>query len=386
MGATILKSLHSKAEGSFGVFPTDQSTYAALPAEQIEWTPEAEHLAREVQSRTLGAKQTGITGRKGGTLTFRVGLHGLTAAATGAPSEYGWMADLMAACGMTRSTGAGTTVSGTGSTTTAVDVADAAGFAVGRFAVIGGEARLVTAVDTSGSPHVLTVTPALSSAPGTNGAPVHGSVNYRLTGTTPAGTVSLIAGGDGYTYIFSGCAGTVTLETVAAGERPMLAFTLQVDRWTRDPSTLTGTLPALTMPSAIVAKASPFYWGASLRAVRDVAFDPALNIVALETTAGAEGRSGWRYTDAVPVLNATAYRSTDTSDTLQADFEAHTTRTALLQLGAAAGGIFAVAAEVAQLTSYPAEGDADGLVTLPMTAEVKASSTATMPLFAMGFC
>lgn len=60
---------------------------------------------------------------------------------------------------------AGTTVSGSGSTTTVVDVTSAASLQEGDYVMINGEVRRVTAVDTASTPDNITVSPALSSAP-----------------------------------------------------------------------------------------------------------------------------------------------------------------------------------------------------------------------------
>lgn len=384
MPATVLKSLAVDAESTFGVFPTDRSGYAVIPAEEIAFAPTQEHLARPVQSASFGHKQTGITGPKGGTLTFKVGLHGLSTAADSgaAATEHAWVRDLLEACGLTRSAGTGDEISGTASTTTTVNVTNGANFAVGQFVVVAGEVRLVTAINAN----ALTVTPALSAAPTTAGVDVHASAAYWLTGSDPSKSVSFIVAGDDHDYIASGCNGVVSLDTVAAGARPMLTLTFNVDTWSRDTSSLTGTLPALAMPNGIVAKASPFWWGSAKRAVREVGFATGQAIVAKASTAGNDGRSGWAYSDAEPVLTASAYRSGDTSDALQTDFETPTTRGFVLQLGSSPGRLFAVAAEVAQITSYPAEADAEGLVSLPLTASVKSPSTSGLPVFSLGFC
>lgn len=380
MPATILKALAVATESTFGAHDTDQSNYARIPAEEIAFTPEQEHLARPVQSQTLGHHQTGIVGRKGGTLTFRIGLHGLQSAATGAASEYAWMKPLLEACGYTRSAGTGTTVDGSSATTTSVPVVSAAGLAVGQLVVIGGEARLVTDIIAN----TLTVAPALSSAPG-DSDPVHAAASYWLTGSEPSESVSFIAKMDGHSYIAAGCNGVVAIDSVSAGQRPMLTFTFNVDRWTRSVSGLTSTYPALSMPNGIVARASPFWWGATRRAVREVGFNPGQTIVEKASTEGDQGRAGWAYSNAEPALSAVAHRSTDANDALQTDYETPTTRTLLMQLGSAPGRMAAIAAEVAQLTSYPAEGDAEGLVTLPVEAAVKSPSTSGLPPFALGF-
>lgn len=74
------------------------------------------------------------------------------------------LGQLLTAMG-TRASYAGTTVSGSGSTTTVVDVTSAASMSIGDWVMIGGEAARITAVDTVSTPDNITVSPALSAAP-----------------------------------------------------------------------------------------------------------------------------------------------------------------------------------------------------------------------------
>lgn len=380
MGISILKSLAVADEVAWSTAPTNQASYARIPAEDITWTPEEEFIPRAVQVATLGEAVSGVVGGKGGTVAFKVGLHGLATAGSGLAVEHAWIAGLMAACGFTGAVGTGTTITGAGSTTTVLDVTSEAGIAAGSIVVVNGEARLVTAVATG----QITVAPALSAIPAATDV-VHATASYTLTGPTPSKSVSFIAKGDGYTYTFSGSNGTVQLETVSARGRPMLAFTFSVDSWSRT-TALTGTFPAMgALPTAIVARSSPVWWGATKTPVRELSFDPGLTLTAQATTEGAHGRSAWVLTASAAVATCVAYRSTDASDALQADFEGATLRSLVAQIGSTPGAMFVVAAEQAQIEAYPAEGDADGLVTLPLTLGVKSASTAGLKPYTLAF-
>lgn len=388
MGATVLKAISVIEEVTWSTAPA--SGYTRIPAEEITCTPDTEYLDRAIQTTTLATRQTGIKGAQGATLTFSVGLHGLAAAATGAASEHAWIGPIMKACGFAlvgAAVGTGTTISGTASTTTSVNVVSAAGFDVGSIVVIAGEARLVTAVDTASTPDAITVTPALSAAPTTEGVVVYASATYQpITDSTPDSTLSFVYKGDGYDYVLSGCNGTFELPSVSANGRPMLNFSFSANKLDRDASG-TGTFPSLgTLPTPIVAKSSPLWWGASKRGVREMSFSPGLTLAPQLTTEDANGRAAWAYSDGEPVASLVAYRSTDANDALQTDYETPTTRTVLAQLGSAAGAMFVIAAEVAQIVAYPAEGDADGLVTLPISLGIKAPTTTSMPVAVVAFC
>jgi len=77
-----------------------------------------------------------------------------------------WSLFLAASGLLTKTTGGNTAVSGSGSTTTVVDVTSAASLTANLSVVdISGELRLVTATDTVSTPDNITVSPALSSAP-----------------------------------------------------------------------------------------------------------------------------------------------------------------------------------------------------------------------------
>jgi len=93
----------------------------------------------------------------------------------------------------TRTAASGTAVSGSGSTTTVVDVADASGFAVGQVVVISGEARKITAIDTASTPDNITLHRALSAAPADTTV-VYGSEHFEPVDTGHAtGTLFFLA-------------------------------------------------------------------------------------------------------------------------------------------------------------------------------------------------
>ena len=306
-------------------------------------------------------------------------------ASTVEAAPYGWVSRLMKACGYTETLNAGTVVTGSGSTTTVVDVTSAADIAAGSVVRINGQCRLVTAVNTAATPDNITITPALSGIPSAADV-VYASASYVSTGPNPAASFSFVVAGDGHNYVATGCNGVVALAQVDARGRVMLGFTFSVDSWSRDVSGFTSTFPTLTMPTTLLGLGSPIHWGsATSRPAASFAFDPKRTIAAQATTEGSNGRNAWVYTDEAAEATFTAYRASSTNDALQTDFETPTSRTLVAQLGgnSTTAYNFVVAAQVTQITAYPAEGDTGGIVSLPITLGVKAPTTTTLPLYAL---
>jgi hypothetical protein len=375
VGVSILKSLSVGTETTFSIVPgSSYSSYDRVPAEQIAWTPAQEPIVVETAQTRLANKARSIVGAKGGTVSFRVPLVGLAtpAAASTEAVAPAWLSKLIRGCAHSVGLSTGTTAS-TGWTTTSGAVASASGLTIGSLVLINGEVRQITNIVTS----TLTVAPALTSAPG-NGDVVYGGAYFFAQDAAP-GTVSIACEGDGYEYTFTGCKGTLQVVDGNAGQRPMLAFEFQVDAFTRTKPS--GDLPALPTATNLQARSSPFWWGATKRGVTAVNFNPGLTLAAQATTEGAQGRSGWVATDGDPQITATAYRDANADDAAQTDYEARTERVALWQVGTAPGAAFALVVNAGQISAYPAEGDLNGQVSLPLTI----SARATVPVYGLVF-
>jgi hypothetical protein len=374
-------------ESSWGTNSTTFSDYAAIPAEGIQWTPAEDHLARPIQSATFGEKYTGVTGGKGGTLTYTTVVPALTTQADSGNSAAvaAWFSRSMIGCGYSENAGTGTTISGTSSTTTSVNVTDASDIAVGSVLRVGTGVRLVTAVNTGATPDAVTVSPALASAPTTNGVTVYSALTYTATGANPSNSYAFVLEMDGKHYVLQGCNGRDSLAATNARDLGRLTWTWSVNSFERSVSGFSGSFPALTVPTSLTCLGSSLLWGSSTRSIASFGFDPQRQIQPLITTENANGRGAWVFTDEVPQATFQAYRSTDESDALHSDFETPTTRTVIMSLGGttSTGANFVIAAEVAQLTAYPAETDANGILALPSTVGIKAPSTSSMPIYSL---
>lgn len=126
----------------------------------------ADKRGTSTQQGVIDQKKTG---------EFSLECYAYTTTAGTAPD---W-ADLLTSGGWQAEGSGNTTVRGTASTTTQVNVAGVAGMGAGSCIVVGGEIRRITAVDaTPGAAHV-TVTPALTTAPTTAGVTVSGGIVYK---------------------------------------------------------------------------------------------------------------------------------------------------------------------------------------------------------------
>ena len=163
---------------------------------------------------------------------------------------------LEAAFGAVSAGGASTTITGSASTTTSINVVSDSGFTVGNMVNIqlttGGvfESTMITAVSGGG---VLTVSPALTAAPVTAGTTVDEMRTYQII-VPPAGVNSLTMdvfynadAGAGQFDRFVGCHGNVKWSSPRAGSIPMLAWEFLAWNWVQS---LTGTRPSPTYDSA----------------------------------------------------------------------------------------------------------------------------------------
>lgn len=151
--------------------------------------------------------------------------------------------------------GASTTISGAASTTTSINVADSTGFTVGNMVNIqlttGGvfESAMITAA----GGNVLTVTPALTTAPVTAGTTVDEMRTYQLV-VPPAGVNSMsldvhynAAAGAVQFDRFKGCHGSMKWDSPRAGSIPMLTWDFAAWNWVQNAA---GTRPTPTYDTA----------------------------------------------------------------------------------------------------------------------------------------
>ena len=138
--------------------------FGALKASEVSVETAPEDLPREFVRQTLdpASSEKGLEISSG---SFNFEMPGLlTPSADGSAAGLDRMSQFLTCIGA-RSTSVGEAVSGSGSTSTQVDVTDASTFSVGQHVLINNQVRRVPAVDTASTPDNITVSPALSAAP-----------------------------------------------------------------------------------------------------------------------------------------------------------------------------------------------------------------------------
>lgn len=371
----ILRSLAIDPESTFATPASSAySDYVNVPAESIEYTPGQEYIERDVQTLVLGQKVSGLVGRKNGTLKFKTGIPGCSTAgaSTVEAVAHPWLKECLEACGLTGNASTGTVITGSGSTTTVLDVTSAADISVGDLVMVSGEVRLVTAVNTAATPDNITVTPALSGIPAA-AVVVYTGVTFKTSDGDP-GTATFVVKGDNVLHRLKGCKGTAKFEDVEAGKRPMIAFEFQVDSWdTTEPS---GTFPSRSLANHIkTATGGAVLWGSTSTVSAGFSFDQGRTLQEKASVAGTEGRSGWIVADEKPVAGIKPYRSTS----YETDFAAMTERSLLLQIGTTAQATFAFFAQKAQITGGQAPiADIGGVVGHDLTLQINDAQQSTL--------
>lgn len=176
---------------TLGSTPSGGDTFfvmGSLAASNASFTIGAENITRDDLHRQTLDPASSLKGLQTASFSFDAEVIGLeTPLENGVSASRDRYSQLLRLIG-TRSTVVGTTVSGSGSSTTVVDVTSAAAFSVGDYVMIGGEVRKVAAVDTASTPDNIELSPALSAAP-ENTTMVFGSERFTPYDTGhPSGT------------------------------------------------------------------------------------------------------------------------------------------------------------------------------------------------------
>lgn len=283
-----LTKLFAALEDTFGTDPdADGSDYKFLPTlGDIVFQPQMEVIQREGQVNKF-TRQSHVMGAKKGTLTFKLYLKasGLAAAVTAAAAAEcdGILQSLFG--NVTR--GTSTAVTGAGSTTSVIDVTDASTLAVGMAVNIGGETRIITAVNTAAAPDNITLDRALASIPAA-AVVVYASSMYRPYDNGHQ-SLAFCANRDGIEYTFLGCTVSCKLTSVNALGLATLEVTAAVADWSTStkaslPSTVPTGITAIKPPSV---KGAPLAIGGTEEPCYGFEFDPGIKFEYQESTKGA---------------------------------------------------------------------------------------------------
>jgi hypothetical protein len=302
-----LRGLTFEAEATFSTDPA--GTKAAIRAVDINFQPslnvidpgymKSESIPRGPDTMTIGGK--------GGKLAFKIPFRG----GEGAESVSTTLAK---ACGFAVSSvaaGADKVTGGAAGNITVLD-GDTALLGVGSAIILNHDAtgiaemRFITGKDAALGTTTATVNANWASVPVALDSllacdtwkPQHG-LAADFSGTTL--TFYGYEGGGAtsrYRWAFTGCAGTLKIPVVKAGDIPYIEFDFQVDSWSGSEANI--NLAADTLSAAHPVLADPLYFGGSRVATESFGFDPGAKMNAWESTYGTNGREGWNYNGWTP--------------------------------------------------------------------------------------
>ncbi len=219
---TLTTSTMSGTPGSGDTF----IVVGTLAASGVSVDIGTENLTRDDLHRQTLDPASSLKGLQTATVSFDAEVIGLeTTLGSGATPALDRYSQLFRLLG-TRDTVVGTTVTGTGSTTTVLEVTSAATFTAGDYVMVNGEVRKVVKALTAPTPDTLEVTPALSTEPENNDV-VYGSERFTPYDTGHPSATFMVLVDDQLrvvkgAVITAGISGTfgekVTLSIEATGE------------------------------------------------------------------------------------------------------------------------------------------------------------------------
>lgn len=341
--ALDMRTLYVAEETTFSVDPSPTgSSYTALPARDITFTPTQTAIDRPAQGNVL-VPISGVRGAKSGTLSFKLALHGTGQGAgedeeAKAP-EFGPC--LESATG-TQRLGKGTATTGTW-TANGGAVADASGIVEGDLVMIGGEVRQVT-TKTANS---ITLNRPLSAVPAASTV-VYAAANYAAADTGHK-SLTFVANIGDQQWTLTGCKGTWAIEGVNPDGVPLLNFTFQVDNYTRTTKAALPPLYAGNLPKGPVVLGAELAWGTTSTPASEFAFNAVVTVEPVPSIASPTGRSSYEVTARAP---AGSYK-TVYSNALETDFAEARTIPTTLQIGNKPTNTIALAVPAAEITAMP---------------------------------
>ena len=285
--------------------------------------------------------------------------------------------ELFQACMGQVSAGTGdTTISGTASTQTSINVTSEANFTAGNMLMVEGStenefecAGVITAVASG----VLTVFPGLSSAPTTAGKAVKEMRTFQVK-LEPSAVNSLTidvfensgSGTSKYTR-FVGCRGSFNISSPRAGSIPMVSWDFKAHSWSKATD---GTRPTPTYDSASpkAAKATKLKIDTTLTDAYDIEINAGITVTPKFSQNSSNGIYGLPVTDCRPT-GAFKIHPATTSVAQYTGWQAGTEFSLTQQFGNAEFGTWAYCIPKASRTAV-VDGDDSGVGTNEITFEV----------------
>ena len=380
-------------DNGFGVAPSSDTfptnyTWIGF-AEDIEITPDAEHLpVPHQQPRFFNERRTRGT-ESTATVSFKVAAHGWNVGQpSGAPTTTPPLGQLIRSSYHTESKGGKTTVAGSGSTTKLVEVASNTTFAEGQVIGVetaaGLEYTVINIIDSTS----FYVSPELAGIPTATTGDVFGCFTYVPRDALEANqSIKFVAVGydTEARYDLVGCRGTSVKRTVNHKQVTMFEFEFAVQAWSQTThSQVTPATYAYPQPKAAIAdtflysasadydsgaKSTPTNLTPALNTeihVASCAFDSGLEVAGQPSLTAAQGVAEWILTgrSATITIQPSHYDVDYFTDS------AAVARKSIMQWdGTTAGNITGVVFPSAQFMSEPKEADVDGILGLDLEFE-----------------
>lgn len=380
---------------SYGLQPSftgTTTTYTALRAEQIKFTPSLNMLPAGYQKpEACRGPDADVVGAYGGTLSFSIPVR--AGAGTGSP-----FVALAQYCGATKHSITAATAHITGGTSTTFTITTTNATAHGLATTSVGAAvfhspttgtksiRFITRVSVTSNVMTVTVGQAFATTPA-NGhsllgidtlVPTNGEPSKYLAWKNYLGEGST----DRLLWSVAACAATWKLSSTEAGGIPMATFEYQCDSWTdAETSAPTAVKAADSFSPAKPVLADALYLEGTQTDIKSIEFDPAIKLVPLASTYGTNGRTGYYYVGTEPVVTITPYHDVD----LITAWEAATQKSILFESISASTG-WALWIPETQVTAYDLQDD-EGLYRAALTLKTidpgKNAASMNYPLWAI---
>lgn len=281
----------------------------------------------------------------------------------------------------------GVTVSGETATPLIIPVSAHAGFSIGDVVMIGGEARVVTAIDSVATPKTITLHMELESAPADTTPIYCGDTFYidpdAIGDPDHASYTSLCAlfrGRGTDVYQMRGCKGGFKLSNLGPGNEPTVDWELLVSNWeiVADP----GEVADATNDGPVVTKGSSLWYGevaATDRTrmhVADVTVDPGLAYTPFPSPQADEAVMAFGCLSSAGKLSLKPYYGTAWNTAFEADTDYHV----LYQIGTTATKTVAIFCPRVVLEATPTRGDARGVTVSELAFRMQEAASGSTDL------
>jgi len=336
--------LHNADETAFGV---EEGSFAGrdirLASEPV-CHPDQEAIPDPSIQQRAELENPPILGLKSKTkLTFSTFLRGTGTAAASGVAALG-AADLPESQLLSNafsggeSLGTGSTISGSGATTTVLPCTSGAGFAIGQAVLVGSEASPIGNIATNN----VTLIRALSSAPADTTVVNASATYYPNWGAINSNSMQFqLRGSEDDYHKFLGCQANFKLANLNPGQIPLINWDCFVATWAA------GTTAAMTKDSWTNTTDPPLIGSAGALYIQDVgtttineidasnlSFDVGLTWQVLNSPGGIQGVQGYELVGLVPTFDITINAW---SDGWRDAFEANTGKYIHFQIGSTAG-------------------------------------------------